>query len=231
MKGTLHPITHYLRETIKIFTDLGFDIYEGPEVDTEWYNFDSLNVPADHPSRDVQDTFWLTDGRLLRTQTSNCQVRYAETRKPPIKAIFPGQIYRNEATDYKHESNIYQMEGLLIDKDIKVGNLFWMLTEFFKKVYGPSVEIRFRPSYFPFTEPSFEVDVKHNGKWLELLGCGMVHPKVLENMKIDPSEYSGFAFGLGIDRLIMIKYDIDDIRWLRSGDLRFLKQSETKGGK
>lgn len=224
MNGSLHPITQYLRETIKIFTDLGFDVYEGPEVDTEWYNFDSLNVPADHPARDVQDTFWLTNGNLLRTQTSNCQVRYAETRKPPIKAIFPGQIYRNEATDFKHETNIYQMEGLLIDKDINVGHLFWTLTEFFKKVYGENVEVRFRPSYFPFTEPSFEVDVNYNGKWLELLGCGMVHPKVLENMKIDPDEYSGFAFGLGIDRLVMLKYGIDDIRWLRSGDLRFLKQ-------
>lgn len=228
MKGNLHPITQYLRETLKIFLSLGFDIYEGPEVDNEWYNFDSLNVPADHPARDVQDTFWLTDGRLLRTQTSNCQVRYGENHKPPIKAVFPGQIYRNEATDYKHETNIYQMEGLVIDKDIKVGHLFGMLTDFFKKVYGEKVEIRFRPSYFPFTEPSFEVDVKYNGKWLELLGCGMVHPKVLENMKIDSTQYSGFAFGLGIDRLVMLKYEIDDIRWLRSGDLRFLKQNSVK---
>ena len=226
MNGTLHPITLFLRETVGIFKDLGFDIYEGPEVDTEWYNFDSLNVPADHPSRDTQDTFWLTDGRVLRTQTSNCQVRYSENRQPPIKAVFPGQVYRNEATDFKHESNITQMEGLYIDRDVNVGHLFWTLTEFFKKMYGNDVEIRFRPSFFPFTEPSFEVDVKFKGKWFELLGCGMVHPKVLENMNIDPEVYSGFAFGLGIDRLIMLKYDIEDIRHLRSGDLRFLKQFE-----
>lgn len=231
MKGTLNPITQYLRKTVNIFHSMGFDVYEGPEVDTEWYNFDSLNVPANHPSRDTQDTFWLVDGRVLRTQTSNCQVRYGETRKPPIKAIFPGQVYRNEATDFKHESNIYQMEGLYIDKGVTVGNLFATLTDFFKEMYGENVEIRFRPSFFPFTEPSFEVDVKFNGKWLELLGCGMVHPKVLKNMNIDPDVYSGFAFGLGIDRLVMLKYQIDDIRWLRSGDLRFLKQFKNGGDK
>jgi phenylalanyl-tRNA synthetase alpha chain len=224
LKGTLHPITTYLKETIGIFQSLGFDIYEGPEVDTEWYNFDSLNVASNHPSRDVQDTFWLTDGRLLRTQTSNNQVRYGETRKPPIKAIFPGNVFRNEATDAKHETTFVQLEGLYIDKDVKVGHLFWTLEQFFKKVYGDDITIRFRPHYFPYTEPSFEVDVKFKGQWLELLGAGMVHPAVLKNMGIDPEVYSGFAFGLGIDRLIMLKYGIEDIRNLRSGDLRFLKQ-------
>lgn len=224
MKGTLHPITIYLRQTLEIFKSLGFDIYEGPEVDTEWYNFDSLNVAANHPSRDVQDTFWLTDGRLLRTQTSNNQVRYGETRKPPIKAVFPGNVFRNEATDAKHETTFVQLEGLLIDKGVKVGHLFWTLEQFFKKVYGDEIEIRFRPHYFPYTEPSFEVDVKYRGKWFELLGAGMVHPAVLKNMGINSDEYSGFAFGLGIDRLIMLKYGIEDIRNLRSGDLRFLKQ-------
>lgn len=224
MKGTLHPITTYLREAVEIFKSLGFDVFEGPEVDTEWYNFDSLNVAANHPSRDVQDTFWLTDGRLLRTQTSNNQVRYAENKKPPIKAIFPGNVFRNEATDAKHETTFVQLEGLYIDKDVKVGHLFWTLEQFFKKVYGDEIVIRFRPHYFPYTEPSFEVDVKFKGKWFELLGAGMVHPAVLKNMGIDPNEYSGFAFGLGIDRLIMLKYGIEDIRNLRSGDLRFLKQ-------
>ncbi|MEI6040237.1 MAG: phenylalanine--tRNA ligase subunit alpha [Candidatus Berkelbacteria bacterium] len=224
MKGTLHPITKYLNETTEIFKSLGFDIFEGPEVDTEWYNFDSLNVAANHPARDVQDTFWLTDGRLLRTQTSNGQVRYGETHKPPIRAIFPGNVFRNEATDAKHETTFVQLEGLYIDKDVKVGHLFWILEEFFKKVYGDDIKIRFRPHHFPYTEPSFEVDVEYRGKWFELLGAGMIHPVVIKNMGLDPEIYSGFAFGLGIDRLVMLKYNIEDIRNLRSGDLRFLKQ-------
>jgi len=223
-KGSLHPITIYLRQAIAIFHDLGFDIYEGPEVDNEWYNFDAVNTPADHPSRDMQDTFWLKDGRLLRTQTTNSQVRYGEKHKPPIKVIVPGNVYRNEATDYKHESTIMQMEGLYIDKNVSVGHLFWTLTEFFKKMYGDNTKIRFRPSFFPFVEPGFEVDALYKGKWLELLGAGMVHPVVIKNMGIDPEKYSGFAFGLGIDRLAMLKFGIEDIRHFRSGDLRFLKQ-------
>ncbi len=224
IKGSLHPITQLLREAISNFRDLGFDVYQGPEVETEWYNFDALNMASDHPARDMQDTFWLTNGKLLRTHTSNGQVRYAETRKPPIRAVFPGQVYRNEATDFKHETSIYQLEGLCIDKDINVGHLFGTLEQFFKKMYGEETEIRFRPSFFPFVEPGFEVEAKYKGKWIELLGAGMVHPKVLKNMKIDPKVYSGFAFGMGIDRLVMLKYGIEDIRNLRSGDLRFLKQ-------
>lgn len=224
MKGNLHPLTQYLRKAILIFEELGFDVYEGPEVDNEWYNFDSLNVPADHPARDMQDTFWLKDGRLLRTQTSNGQVRYAESHKPPLKVIMPGQVYRNEATDIKHETDIFQLEALYVDKNVKVGNLFWTLENFFKKMYGTETKIRFRPSLFPFVEPGFEVDTLRNGEWLELLGAGMVHPTVIKNMGLDPEKYSGFAFGLGIDRLTMLKYNIDDIRNLRSGDLRFLKQ-------
>ncbi|MFA6963680.1 MAG: phenylalanine--tRNA ligase subunit alpha [Patescibacteria group bacterium] len=224
VKGSLHPITQLLREAISNFRDLGFDVYQGPEVETEWYNFDALNMASDHPARDMQDTFWLTNGKLLRTHTSNGQVRYAETRKPPIKAVFPGQVYRNEATDFKHETSIYQLEGLCIDKNINVGHLFGTLEQFFKKMYGEETEIRFRPSFFPFVEPGFEVEAKYKGKWIELLGAGMVHPKVLKNMKIDPKVYSGFAFGMGIDRLVMLKYGIEDIRNLRSGDLRFLKQ-------
>lgn len=224
IQGNIHPITQFLREAISIFDSLGFDVYEGPEVETEWYNFDSLNVPIDHPARDVQDTFWLTDGRLLRTHTSNGQVRYAEKRNPPIRAVFPGTVFRNEATDAKHETTFTQLEGLYIDKGVTVGHLIWTLETFFKKLYGEKTQIRIKPSFFPFVEPGFEVDVLYRGKWFELLGAGMVHPKVLENMNIDPKTYSGFAFGLGIDRLVILKYGIDDIRHFRSGDLRFLKQ-------
>jgi len=223
-KGSLHPITQLLREAISSFQELGFDVYQGPEIENEWYNFDALNMATDHPARDMQDTFWLKNGKLLRTHTSNGQVRYAETRKPPIRAVFPGQVYRNEATDFKHETSIYQLEGLCIDKGIQVGHLFGTLEHFFKKMYGDDTEIRFQPSYFPFVEPGFEVEAKYKGKWIELLGAGMVHPKVIQNMKIDPKIYSGFAFGMGIDRLVMLKYGIEDIRNLRSGDLRFLKQ-------
>ena len=224
MKGHLHPITQFLRQAISIFDELGFDVYESPEVETEWYNFDSLNVAANHPARDVQDTFWLADGRLLRTQTSSGQVRYGETHKPPIKTVVPGQIFRNEATDAKHETTFFQLEGLYIDENVKVGDLFGVLQEFFKKLYGEDTKIRLRPHYFPYTEPSFEVEVMYRGEWLELLGAGMVHPQVIKNMGFDPEKYSGYAFGMGIDRLVMLKYKIEDIRLLRSGDLRFLKQ-------
>lgn len=224
IKGNLHPITQFVKEAVKIFSDLGFDVYEGPEAESEWYNFDALNVPASHPARDTQDTFWLTDGRVLRTHTSNAQVRYGESHKPPIKAVFPGTVYRNEATDSKHETTFVQLEGLYIDKNVKVGHLKWALETFFQKLYGPETKIRLKPSFFPFVEPGFEVDVKKDGKWFELLGAGMVHPKVIQNMKLDPDKYSGWAFGMGIDRLVILKYGIDDIRHFRSGDLRFLKQ-------
>lgn len=223
-KGNLHPITQFVREAVSIFESLGFDVSESPEIESEWYNFDSLNIDADHPARDMQDTFWLKNGKVLRTHTSNGQVRYSETRKPPIKAIFPGQVFRNEATDAKHETTFVQLEGLYIDKDVKVGHLFWTLETFFQKLYGADTKVRFKPSFFPFVEPGFEVDVKYKGKWFELLGAGMVHPTVIKNMKLDPEKYSGFAFGMGIDRLVILKYGIDDIRLFRSGDLRFLKQ-------
>lgn len=222
--GNLHPNTQFLREAIDVFSSLGFDVYEGPEVETEWYNFDALNVPADHPARDAQDTFWLKDGRLLRTHTSNSQIRYAENHEPPIKAVFPGQVFRNEATDAKHETTFVQLEGLYVDKDVKVGHLIWILETFFKKLYGDETKIRLKPSFFPFVEPGFEVDVKYRGKWFELLGAGMVHPKVLKSIRLNPDKYSGYAFGMGIDRLVILKYGIDDIRLFRSSDLRFLKQ-------
>ena len=223
-KGSLHPVTQALRAAIKYFESLGFDVYEGPEVDTEWYNFDALNIAADHPSRDVQDTFWLKDKRLLRTQTSNSQVRYGETRKPPIKVVVPGVCYRNEATDSGHETTFLQLEGLYIDKDVNLGQLLWILEGFYKSLYGDEVKVRFRPHHFPFTEPSIEFEYKFRGKWFELGGAGMVHPAVIKNMGLDPDKYSGFAFGPGIERPIMIKYGINDIRFFRSGDLRFLKQ-------
>lgn len=223
-KGNLHPVTQILRQAICFFSDLGFDVYEGPEVDTEWYNFDALNVPADHPSRDVQDTFWLTDGRLLRTQTSNSQVRYGEKRKPPIKVVIPGVCFRNEATDAGHETTFSQLEGLYIDEKVNLGQLFWILEELYKKFFGPDTKLRFRPHHFPFTEPSIEFEMKFQGKWFELGGAGMVHPTVIKNMGLDPEKYSGFAFGPGIERAVMIKYGIREIRLFRSGDLRFLKQ-------
>jgi phenylalanyl-tRNA synthetase alpha chain len=223
-KGNLHPVTQIIRQAILFFEELGFDVYEGPEVDTEWYNFDALNVPADHPNRDTQDTFWLTDGRLLRTQTSNSQVRYGEKNKPPIKVVIPGVCYRNEATDAGHETTFYQIEGLYIDDKVNMGQLFWILEELYKKLFGSKTKLRFRPHYFPFTEPSIEFEMKFRGKWFELGGAGMVHPNVLKNMGIDPDKFSGFAFGPGIERAVMIKHNIKEIRLFRSGDLRFLKQ-------
>ncbi|MFA5926801.1 MAG: phenylalanine--tRNA ligase subunit alpha [Patescibacteria group bacterium] len=223
-KGNLHPLTLFVREVVAVFQTLGFEVYEGPEVDTEWYNFDALNMPGDHPARDIQDTFWLTDGRVLRTHTSNSQVRFAESKQPPIKVIVPGTVYRNEATDARHETTLMQLEGLYIDKDVKVGHLFGIIEHLLKQLYGNSVDVRFRPHHYPFVEPGMDVDIKFKGKWMEVLGSGMVHPVVLKNMKIDPDEYSGWAFGLGVDRLAMLKYDIPEIRLFRSGNLRFLKQ-------
>jgi len=223
-RGSLHPISQFFRETIRVFESLGFEVYESPEVDTEWNNFDALNVAADHPARDEQDTFWLTDGRVLRTHTSNGQVRAAKERKPAIKIVIPGRCFRNEATDAKHETTFYQLEGLYIDRDVKVGHLFWTLSNFLQKMYGKNIELRYRPHHYPFVEPGMDVDIKFQGKWFEILGSGMVHPKVLKNMGIDSRDYSGFAFGLGIDRLVMAKYNISDIRQFYSLDLRFLKQ-------
>lgn len=222
--GHLHPITQYIRKLITIFEKYGFYIYESPEVDTEWYNFDALNIPADHPARDVQDTFWLKNGKVLRTHTSNGQIRAAKGQKPPIKVIIPGRCFRNEATDNRHETTFYQVEGLYIDKDVKIGHLFGIIKSFLRDIYGDKIEIRFRPHHYPFVEPGIDVDIKFNGRWLEVLGSGMVHPKVLSNMGIDKDKYSGFAFGMGIDRLVMLKFGIKDIRQLYSNNLLFLKQ-------
>lgn len=223
-KGHLHPSTQTLREIIGYFEELGFSVYESPEVDDEWHNFDALNVPSDHPARDEQDTFYIKDGRLLRTHTSNSQARAGKEIKPPIRIVVPGKCYRNEATDETHESTFFQLDALYIDKNVKVGNLFWALEMILKKLYGEGVEYRMRPHHYPFVEPGFDVDIKRGSKWMEVLGSGMVHPKVLKNMGLDPDVYSGFAFGLGPDRMMMQRYKIKDIRQLWQSDLRFLRQ-------
>lgn len=223
-KGNLHPVTQIIRKSVKFFETYGFEVYEGPEVDTEWYNFDALNTPADHPSRDVQDTFWLADGRVLRTQTSNSQVRFGETHKPPFRVVVPGVCFRNEATDSGHETTFVQLEGLYIDEKVKIGQLFWILKKYYSEIFGGEIDLRFRPHHFPFTEPSIEFDTNFLGKWLELGGAGMVNPVVIKNMGLDPDKYTGFAFGPGVERPIMVRYGISDIRLFRSSDLRFLKQ-------
>ena len=241
-KGHLHPITQTIREIYAVFAELGFEVATGPELEYEFYNFDALNIPKDHPSRDMQDTFWLKDKssdpklgrRLLTTQTSAVQIRYMEKHKPPFRVIVPGKVFRNEATDATHEAQFFQLEGLLVDKKVSLADLKGTLEHAFKKLFGANAEIRFRPSYFPFVEPGVEVDVKWEKpakdgvpgetKWLEVLGAGLVHPNVLRAGGVDPTEWQGFAFAFGLDRIVMLKYGIDDIRQLYSGDLRFVNQ-------
>ncbi|MDD5068362.1 MAG: phenylalanine--tRNA ligase subunit alpha [Candidatus Pacebacteria bacterium] len=238
-KGYLHPITQTIRQAVSIWNDLGFEVAEGPEIETEHYNFDALNIPANHPARDLWDTFWLkplSARKLLRTHTSPVQIRYMEKHKKdlPIRIIVPGKTFRHEATDATHEAQFFQMEGLAVGEGITLANMKSVLITFFKKLYGPDADVRFRPSFFPFTEPSVEIDVscfKCAGKdsacplckgtgWIEVMGGGMVNPKVLEGVGIDHKKYTGFAFGFGLDRLVMLKYGVDDIRSLYSGDLR-----------
>lgn len=225
-KGHLHPITQTLREIYGIFHDLGFAIAQGPELEEEFYNFDALNVPADHPSRDMQDTFWIKDhpGKLLTTQTSAIQIRFMENNKPPFRILAPGKVFRNEATDATHEAQFYQIEGMIIDKNVSLADLKGLLEHAFKKIFGDETVIRFRPSYFPFVEPGVEVDVKWKDSWLEVLGAGLVHPHVLKAGGVDPDQWQGLAFAFGLDRIVMLKYGIDDIRHLYSGDLRFINQ-------
>jgi len=234
--GSLHPLTLVLKKTEKIFTQMGFSIALGPEIETEWHNFDALNIPKDHPARDMWDTFWLKNNKLLRTHTSPVQIRYMKKNSPPIRIIAPGRIFRHEATDDSHEINFYQLEGLMIDKNVSAANFKAIIQEFFSRFFDKVVETRLRPSFFPFTEPSFEVDMScvvcegtgcsvcSQTGWIELMGAGMVHPNVLKAGGINPKYWQGFAFGIGIDRLAMMKYKINDIRLLYSGDLRFLKQ-------
>ncbi len=225
--GHLHPLTQIRRQAEEIFGQLGFEIKEGPEIETEYYNFDALNIPKEHPARDAWNTFWLkNDKLLLRTHTSPMQIRYMEKHNPPLKMIVPGRVFRYEATDNSHSHTFYQIEGLMIDKNINVANFKAVIEEFFKRFFKQDIKIRLRPSYFPFTEPSFEVDVK-GGKfkdWLEIMGAGMVHPNVFKAVGYVPADWQGFAFGIGLERLAMIKYGIDDIRLFYSSDLRFLKQ-------
>jgi phenylalanyl-tRNA synthetase alpha chain len=234
--GHKHPLSIELDEIKEIFVGLGFDIVSGPEVEYDYYNFEALNMPKDHPARDTQDTFYINDNILLRTQTSPVQVRTMEKQKPPIRIISPGRVYRSDAVDATHSPLFHQIEGLVVDKGITFANLKGTLEVIIKRMYGEDSIVRFRPHHFPFTEPSAEVDVqcfncrgagcrlcKGEG-WIEILGCGMVHPNVLSNCKIDPEVYSGFAFGMGLERLVMRKYNIDDLRLFYENDVRFLKQ-------
>jgi phenylalanyl-tRNA synthetase alpha chain len=234
--GRLHPVTQLQWEIEDLFTSLGFAVLDGPEVETEEHNFDALNIPATHPARDMQDTFWLSDGHLLRTHTSPVQVRGMRRLGPPFRMIAPGRVFRNEEVDASHEHTFYQLEGMMVDRNVSVANLIYFMKTLLSEIFHRNVTVRLRPGFFPFVEPGFELDIqclicggpgcpvcKQSG-WVELLPCGLVHPNVLRLSNIDPDEWSGFAFGLGLTRLVMMRYGIDDIRQLQGGDLRFLNQ-------
>jgi phenylalanyl-tRNA synthetase alpha chain len=234
--GSLHPITTLQAEIEDLFTSMGFAVLDGPEAEAEWYNFDALNIPPDHPARDMQDTFWLKDGNLLRTHTSPVQVRGMERLRPPLRMIAPGRVFRNESVDASHEHTFYQVEGMMVDRDVSVAHLTFFMKTLLSEIFRREVAVRLRPGFFPFVEPGFELDIrclicggpgcavcKQSG-WVELLPCGLVHPNVLRAGGIDPEEWNGFAFGLGLTRLAMMRYQIPDIRAFLSGDLRFLKQ-------
>ena len=221
--GTLHPVTSTITEISDFFVSMGFDICSGPEAETEYYNFEALNIPEDHPAKDMHDTFYLDNGVLLRTHTSPVQVRTMERQGPPIRIICPGRVYRKDS-DLTHTPMFHQVEGLVIEENASFSVLKGMLSDFINNFFGKEMDLRFRPSYFPFTEPSAEVDIKWKKGWLEILGCGMVHPNVLDMSGINSKRYSGFAFGLGPERMAMLKYDIPDLRSFFENDLRFLKQ-------
>jgi phenylalanyl-tRNA synthetase alpha chain len=235
-RGTLHPLTQLQYEIEDIFRSLGFEIVDGPEVEREYYNFEALNIPAHHPARDLQDTYWLTDGNVLRTHTSPVQIRAMETRRPPFRVLAPGRVYRNESLDASHEHTFYQVEGLYVDQEVSLSHMAGILNGFLETLFGQEVRVRLRPGYFPFVEPGCELDFqcllcrgkgcpacKRTG-WVEMCGCGLVHPNVLRHGRIDPAQWSGFAFGLGLNRLAMMRYGIPDIRLFQSGDLAFLNQ-------
>ncbi len=234
--GSLHPISIVQNELIDLFTSMGFSWQDGPEIETEFFNFEALNIPDDHPARDSQDTFWLDDGNLLRTHTSPVQIRSMQRFKPPLKVIVPGRCFRQETVDASHEHSFYQMEGLVVDRGVSTANLIHTMKTCLRALLRREVKVRLRPGFFPFVEPGFELDVncpfcagdgcsvcKQSG-WIEILPCGMVHPRVLKAGGIDPEEYTGFAFGMGLTRVAMLRYEIDDIRLFMSGDLRFLEQ-------
>ncbi len=234
--GSLHPITRIQAEIEELFVSLGFAVLDGPEVETEYHNFDALNLPPEHPARDMQDTFWLADGNLLRTHTSPVQVRGMEKLGPPLRMIAPGRVFRNESVDASHEHTFYQLEGMMIDREVSVAHLIYFMKTLLAAIFKREVTVRLRPGYFPFVEPGFELDIQclicggagcpvcKQGGWVELLPCGLVNPNVLRMSGIDPEEWNGFAFGLGLTRLVMMRYAIDDIRLLQGGDLRFLEQ-------
>ena len=234
--GHRHPNTIALEEVQRIFIGMGYEVVEGPEVEYDYYNFEALNIPANHPAKDEQDTFYINENIVLRTQTSPVQVREMEKGKLPIRMIAPGRVFRADEVDATHSPSFHQVEGLVIDKNVTFADLKGTLAEFAKELFGPDTKVKFRPHHFPFTEPSAEMDVtcfKCGGKgcrmckgegWIEILGCGMVHPRVLEMSKIDPEEYTGFAFGVGLERIALLKYEIDDMRLLYENDVRFLKQ-------
>lgn len=234
--GHLHPLTSIRYQLEDIFKSMGFMIYDGPELESDFFNFESLNIPKHHPARDMQDTFYVDSNTVLRTHTSNCEVRALKEFGAPLKMVVPGRVFRNEATDATHEHTLHQIECLVVDKNISVANLINTIETFVKKLFGDDVKVRLRPSYFPFVEPGLELDMSclickgkkcpacKNTGWLELGGAGMTHPEVLKAGGINSDEYSGFAFGFGIDRMVMQKYKIEDIRWLMSGDLRFIDQ-------
>ena len=224
--GSLHPLRIVRNNIIKIFRDIGFSIEDGPEIEEDWYNFTALNFPENHPAREMQDTFFISKDPdvVLRTHTSNVQIRLMEKQKPPMRVIIPGRVYRNETVSAKSHCFFHQVEGLYIDKNVSFKDLKDTLYYFAKEMFGSDTKVRFRPSYFPFTEPSAEMDISWKNGWLEILGSGLVDPNVLKNCDIDPKEYSGFAFGMGIERIAMLKYGIDDLRLFSENDKRFLKQ-------
>ena len=234
--GHRHPNSIALEEVERIFIGLGYKVCEGPEIEKDYYNFEALNIPADHPAKDEQDTFYINADMLLRTQTSSTQIHAMENDKPPIRILAPGRVFRADEVDATHSPSFHQIEGLVVDKNITFADLKGTLAEFAKELFGEDTKVKFRPHHFPFTEPSAEMDVscfKCGGKgcrfckgsgWIEILGCGMVHPRVLEKCDIDPKEYTGFAFGVGLERIALLKYEIDDMRLLYENDVRFLNQ-------
>lgn len=236
--GHIHPLTRTMDEIVRIFVELGFEVALGPEIETEHYNFDALNVPKNHPARDMQDTFWIKGVKetVLRTHTSPVQIRYMEKNNPPLRIVVPGKVFRYEATDATHETQFHQVEGLVVGEDVTMAGIKGTLESFFKKFFRDDIKMRMRPSFFPFVEPGVEIDIscflckgagcnvcKKSG-WIEVMGGGMVHPNVLHSSGIDPRKYSGFAFGMGVDRLVMVKYGIEDVRLFYSADLRLVNQ-------